>query len=635
MASKLEKLDIRSVFDLLYHLPFRYEDRRLISLARQVQVGESVVIVGPISAIQNVFTKNGKRLQTATITDRSGKLAVIWFNQTYLARAIPPNSQIALFGKVEFFNKKPTLISPEFEPVTDSTESIHLRRLVPIYPETAGISSKWLRTKIYSLLHTEGIQSHPFELWALHHIHFPESMNQVEAARHRLAFDELLLLQLTSQLRKREWQVSRTTKAFTIDQAQIDQFVAQLPFNLTPSQIQSYQEILHDLAQTTPMNRLLEGDVGSGKTVVAAIAAYGAFLNGLKTVIMAPTQILAGQHLLTLSTLFTPLKIGVGLMTAQKKQPNSHILVGTQALLAKSLNLSSVGLVVIDEQHRFGVAQRSLLTAKGQVPHVLTMTATPIPRTVALAMFGDLDVSVLTDLPLGRIPIKTWVVPEAKRASAYNWITQEIIDHKAQVFVVCPFIETSESMTSVKAATIEFEKLKHIFPQFKLALLHGRMKAKEKDTVINNFNSGKIDILVSTPVVEVGIDIPGATIMVIEGADRFGLAQLHQLRGRVGRGDKQAYCLLFSDQPTARLKYLEQLQTGIELAEMDLQLRGAGNIYGTAQHGVPHFKVATYQDLDLITKAKATAAKLLPDLEKLPVLRSLATSGKIEPIQPN
>jgi len=321
-------------------------------------------------------------------------------------------------------------------------------------------------------------------------------------------------------------------------------------------------------------------------------------------------------------------------MTAAQKQSAAEIIVGTQALLAKSLNLKGVGLVVIDEQHRFGVAQRTLLTTKG-VPHVLTMTATPIPRTVALAMFGDLDVSVLSDLPSGRLAIKTWVVPEAKRSGAHKWIAKEVEGHEAQVFIVCPFIDESESLTSVKAAAVEFEKLKQIFPKLKLALLHGRMKAKEKDTVIANFNTGKIDILVSTPVVEVGIDIPGATIMVIEGADRFGLAQLHQLRGRVGRGAKQAYCLLFSDQPTVRLKYMEQLQTGSELAEIDLQLRGAGNIYGTAQHGVPHFKVATYQDLDLIAKAKETAIQLLPQLEKLPVLRSLATSGKIELVQPN
>lgn len=641
MAGKLERLEIRSIFDLLYHLPFRYEDRRLISLARQVQVGESVVVVGIISAVQNIFTKNKKRLQTATITDASGKLAVIWFNQTYLARAIVPGSQVALFGKVEFFNAKPALISPEFEILSDNAESIHLRRLVPIYPSTEGLTSKWLRTKIYGLLQSslpqEIIPEEQLVPWkqALTNMHFPHNLEDVDSARQRLAFDELLLLQLGALKRRQEWQKIVTTHALQIDEGKIKDFIAKLPFSLTASQIAAYAEILADLTSKVPMNRLLEGDVGSGKTVVAAIAAYATSLNSLQTLVMAPTQILATQHFNTLQSLFAPLNIKIGLVTGQKKDAVGQIIVGTHALLSDSLKLDKVGLIVIDEQHRFGVAQRALVASKTRSPHILTMTATPIPRTIALTMYADLQLSQLTELPSGRLPIKTWVIPESKREAAYEWIKDQITQKNAQVFVVCPFIDESETLTTVKAATVEFKKLQSVFSKQKLALLHGKMKSAEKDGIIAKFKTEDIDMLVSTPVVEVGMDIPGATIMLIEAADRFGLAALHQLRGRVGRNDKQAYCLLFADQNTSRLKFMEQYQSGLELAETDLRLRGAGDIFGTSQHGSHHFKVATYQDFDQIAAAREMAQKLLPTLKNHPVLLSLLNPGKIELIQPN
>src|SRR3989344_1512596 len=558
MANKLAKLNIASVFDLLYHLPFRYEDRRLISPARGVQIGENVTVVGTLSPVKSVFTKNGKRLQTATLTDGSGTLPVIWFNQTFLSRVFTSASEVALFGKVEFFGRKPTLISPEYELVT-SQDSIHLRRLVPIYPETAGLSSKWLRSKIYALLASLPLddflpESEGLLAWkqALYTIHFPNSLADVAVARHRLAFDELLLLQLAASLRKQQWAATQLAHSFTIDQAKVLQFLSRLPFTLTISQNQAIKDILSDLGQSRPMNRLLEGDVGSGKTIVAAVAAYLAYLNGYQTLLLAPTQILATQHNQTLSALFKPFGIDIGLVTGNSKKriANSKIIVGTHALL--SANFNNAGLVIIDEQHRFGMAQRAFAAVLSKAPHILTMTATPIPRTIALTMYGDLDLSTLTDMPSGRIPVKTWAIPESKRDAAYKWISSQISNLKSQIFIVCPFIEESETLTTVKAATAEFATLSQIFAGFKLGLLHGKLKAVQKDEVIAKFRAGEYHILVTTPLVEGGIDISAASIMVVEAADRFGLAQLHQLRGRVGRGGQAAYCLLFADQITPR-----------------------------------------------------------------------------------
>lgn len=620
MAKKLAKLDIHTIFDLLFHLPFRYEDRRLVSSAAAVQVGETLTVTGRISPVINVFTKNGKRLQTATVTDASGTLPVIWFNQMYLSRVFSDGDQVSLYGKIDFFNRKPALISPEYEIGKSSIG------LVPIYPETAGLSSKWLRSKLFNLLNSLPDIS-PLHAAALHQVHFPGTPEQVDPARKDLALDELLILQLRALHHRQQWKATRLSHPFAVDQEKVLQFVANLPFTLTPSQNQAIKEILSDLSQTHPMNRLLEGDVGSGKTVVAAIAAYVAHLNGFQTLLLAPTQILAQQHFQTLSAL--GLKTGLITGATKNYEPitnNYAVIVGTHALLSEKLKLDRVGLVVIDEQHRFGVAQRALAAAKGDSPHILTMTATPIPRTVALTLYGDLDLSLLDSVP-GRIPVKTWVVPETKRGAAYEWIKKQ----NTQAFIVCPFIEESETLTSVKSAKAEFVKLAKIFSQSKLGLLHGKLKSKDKDEIIKKFRAGDYQILVATPVVEVGIDIPSATIMVIEGAERFGLAQLHQLRGRVGRSDAQSYCLLFSDSPSLPLKSLETHHSGAELAEIDLQLRGAGNIYGTSQHGVPNFKIAKYEDFPLIPQARTAAEKLLPNLDKYPLLRDLIEKDKIIP----
>lgn len=593
VAEKLKRLGIETVFDLLHHLPFRYEDRRIISQISSLQAKSSVTIIGKIESIKNEYTKNGKNFQKAEVSDNTGKITVIWFNQSYLIKSLKIGNSISLYGKTDWFGRKLAIISPEISD-PDSAGSI-----VSIYPETAGLTSKFLRKKIKEILDNNifednNISEFPELNLSLRNIHFPKDLD-VEIYRKRLAFDELIKLETEAQKRKQDWQSRGVARQFTIPNSQITNFISSLPYRLTTSQEITIKEILADLEKPVAMNRLLEGDVGSGKTVVAAVSALVAHTNNLKTLFMAPTQILVQQHFETLSKLLSPFNIKIGLATSQSKI-DGDVIVGTQSLL--SLDIKDVGLVVIDEQHRFGVAQRTLLQHKNGTPHVLTMTATPIPRTMALALYGDLDLSVLTDMPSGRKPVKTWVVPPEKRAAAIEWIKKQ----NTQVFWVCPLIDESESLGAIRAVNKEFEYLNSAFKDLRLGLLHGRMK--NKDEIINKFKNKEIDILVATPVVEVGIDIPNANIMIIEDAYRFGLATLHQLRGRVGRGSLQGYCLLFSDKDTARLKAMETNHSGIDLSEIDFRLRGAGNIYGEAQHGGLNFKVARYIDLQMLPKVR-------------------------------
>lgn len=637
MESHLQKLGITSIFDLLYHLPFRYEDRSLISTIDRLQPGEEVTIKATLESIKNAYTQKGKAMQVAMVRDATKSIQVVWFNQIYLLRALKIGAHYSFFGKVDWFGKKLSLVSPDFE-LLDQQSSLHTGRIVPVYPETAGISSKWLRSKVNYLLNRVDLPPELASKSDLENVHFPVKLEDVAPAKKRLAFDELFLLQLKSLSHKQKWAQIKLAHKLQATSHKIQEFITSWPFEPTNSQMQAIDEIVLDLQKDTPMNRLLEGDVGSGKTIVAATAIYTAHLNGYKSLLMAPTQILANQHFETLAKLLAPFKIQVGLVTGAKKtfDQQTHVVVGTQALLSSNFDSAKVAVIIIDEQHKFGVAQRELIGEKGIAPHILTMTATPIPRTVALAMYGELDLSALTEMPVGRKPVKTWVVEENKRQAAYVWIKDQISKFKTQIFVVCPLIEESESMVSVKAVKAEFEKLQHIFPELKLGLLHGKLKAKEKDEVLTKFRDRKIDILVSTPVVEVGIDIPNASIMVIEAANRFGLAQLHQLRGRVGRGNQQSYCLLFSSETDSlRLKAMETHSSGIELAEIDMQLRGPGDVFGVSQHGLPSFKIATYADLDLMQEAKSAAESILPSLPKLPHLRMLVEKDKIAFVSPN
>ncbi|MFH0863737.1 MAG: ATP-dependent DNA helicase RecG, partial [Candidatus Gottesmanbacteria bacterium] len=619
---RLEKLGIKSIGNMLNHLPHRYEDYSHILAINRAQPGETVTLQAVISQIKNEYTKNGKKIQKALITDGTKELEIIWFNQPFLTRTIKIGDKYNFSGKIDWFGHKIVMISPEYEQLSGNRYqligAIHTGRLVPVYPETYGISSKWLRSRIAPLLIDTVdlltdylpqtiLQKNNLINYkeAINQIHFPQDKENADLAKNRLAFDELFLIQLASQKRKNEWASELVGHKFQISifKDKIKQFFEKLPFRLTNAQRKATIEILTDLAKTKPMNRLLEGDVGSGKTVVAAIAIYLSYLNHYQAILMAPTEILANQHFATLKGLLEPLGLKLVLITGHIKSASSNqrqkydVIIGTHALLYETLLFKNVGLIVIDEQHRFGVEQRTQLKSKGINPHLLTMTATPIPRTVALTLYGELDLSFLDEMPHGRIKIKTWVVPSEKRIAAYEWIKTKVKNTREQAFIICPLIEESETLTTIKAATKEYDHLqKEVFPDIRLGLLHGRLKSKEKEMVLDKFRRGDLDILIATPVVEVGIDIPNATIMMVEGADRFGLAQLHQLRGRVGRANLPSYCLLFSEAKSHNLKAMEKINIGAKLAELDLKIRGPGEIYGTKQHGIPDLKAASLSD---------------------------------------
>ncbi len=653
---KLKLLGIDTYWDLLNYFPFRYENYSLISTIEKVQPGEKVTVQGKIIEAKYALTRKGTKIQKFILSDGTGKITLIWFNQSYLLRLIKKDSYLSVAGTVDKFGNSLIMEPNEYEIFKEKDQPmIHTGRIIPIYPERAGLSSKTIREKIYQILNDlTGLPSFLppeivsynnliDELTAYRNIHFPENMNLAAKARERLAFDELFTIQLSARLLKKEWQKEVAGHQFSQETMQgedINNFIKNLPFQLTEAQKRSLEEIKKDLIKPTPMNRFLQGDVGSGKTVVAAIACFLAYLNGCQSLFMAPTEILANQHYQTITNLLKkyPLKVGLQTKTVKinKKKGKDivkdyDIIIGTHALLNENLTFEKIGLVVIDEQHRFGVVQRSTLKEKGVNPHLLTMTATPIPRTAALTLYGELDLSLLDEMPKGRLPIKTYFVPREKRPAAYQWIKNKIIQEGVQVFIVYPLIEESsvETMKSVKAAKKEFENLKlKVFPEFKVGLIHGKMKSKDKEKVMAAFKNKKYDILVATSLVEVGIDIANATIMLIEGAERFGLAQLHQLRGRVGRGDKQSYCFLFTEKEDAaivrRLEYFAKVASGIKLAEYDLKARGPGDIYGTKQHGYLDLKIASLSDSDLIRKARNAAlyfSNKYLDLEKFPEIK--------------
>ena len=646
---KLKSLNLNTLENLIYHFPFRYDDFSNIASAMDAKIGESVTLQGEIWSIQNIYTRSRKIITKAVFNDGTSPIELTWFNSSWLTKQIQTGDRLQISGKITKYKNKLSIIAPRWEKLTSSQSSdvsrqtLHTGRLVPIYPETYGVSSKWLRTKIANLLPLvldkiqdplpDRVRDKMLTLTeAIQQIHFPEDWKQVEKSRERLGFDELFFVSLATQKARIEWNKKPLIEPLKINPPDIKNFTNKLPFNLTPAQQRTLKEILSDLCKNQPMNRLIQGEVGSGKTVVAAVTAYLVFRNNLRTLFMAPTEILAFQHFETLSRLLSPFGVKVGIYTGSKKSlETSHypnVIIGTHALLSEKLVLDNVGLVIIDEQQRFGVEQRTLLRGKAKIPHFLTMTATPIPRTVALTLYGDLDMSIIDELPVGRQKVKTYLVPEKKRADSYKFIAKEVAQD-GQVYIITPLIEASETLVSVKAAKVEFEKLKKIFPHLKLDLLHGRMKGVDKERIIQDFSSDKTHILVSTSVVEVGMDNPNATIIVIEGAERFGLAQLHQLRGRVGRGRKQSFCLLYTSKPSSdddrRLKYLETTFDGLKLAELDLKIRGSGQIFGTAQSGRFEFKIASFSNLSLLEKTKQEAQDLLledPTLDKYPLLKA-------------
>jgi ATP-dependent DNA helicase RecG len=655
-GKRLQRLGVSTVRDLLFLIPRRYEDYSTLKAISKLEYGEEVTLVATIWDTKTRKARNGLHITTCILADGTGTIEVTWFNQPYLARRLRPGREIVISGKVEEYLGRLTFQSPTWEPL--EREQLHTARLVPIYPLTEGIGERWLRRLINHAL--DGFASRvedplPPQLrareelldlaGALGGIHFPRSQAELERARRRLCFEEFLLIQL-GVLRKRHAWRSRQSQALP-PSPPVERFLASLPFQLTGAQKRAWRQVSEDLASATPMSRLLQGDVGSGKTVVAAAGMIQAVAAGFQAALMAPTEILAGQHFETICRLIgdlslarggqgeQPVRIALltGSLAAREKEEvreaiangQVDIVVGTHALIQEGVEFVRLGLVIVDEQHRFGVHQRTSLQRKGDgdlAPHLLVMTATPIPRTLSLTIYGDLDVSVIDELPPNRQRVRTHLALPRERERAYEFLRREV-EGGHQGFIICPLVEESDKLEA-RAATEEYERLQEeVFPDLRLALLHGRMKADEKEGVMAAFRGGEYDILVSTAVVEVGIDVPNATVMMIEGANRFGLAQLHQFRGRVGRGDAQSYCLLLSDStsPEARerLRIVESTTDGFSLAEEDLRLRGPGEFFGTRQSGLPDLKVATLADTHILEEARQAARALFeadPELEQ-------------------
>ena len=648
--AKLAAMGVSTVRDLIFLLPNRHNDFASVAKIGALEVGEEQTVL--VSVFSAASVRLGKRNGTqAIVGDETGTMRIVWFNQPYLADQLRTNDRIVLAGKVGIFNGLKTMENPEWERL-DTDDLTHTGRLVPVYPLTQGLSQRVLRRAVKEAVDRfaptlpdplpEAMRSRlqlPELRMALPQMHYPDSREAYETARHRLAFDELLCVQLAVLERRLAWQDGRGT-ALSIDApvnggGAIEAFRATLPFSLTRAQERVLAEILADIQTSRPMARLLEGDVGSGKTAVAAAALLVTVANGLQGAMMAPTEILAEQHYQSLQKLLSGIEVRgrrlriellTGSLSAGSKRAAAEavaagdvdIVVGTHALIQEGVVFKHLGLAVVDEQHRFGVIQRAALRDRaaenGNTPHLLVMSATPIPRTLALTFFGDLDISVIDEMPPGRLPVRThWVAPD-ERGSAYAFVHDQVAQGR-QAFVVCPLIDESAAVQS-RAASQEYERLsRDVFPDLRLGLLHGRMSAAEKDAVLEAFRDGEMDILVATTVIEVGIDIPNASVMLIEGADRFGLAQMHQLRGRVGRGADQSYCLLLSDDPgrgaRERLKLLEDTSDGFALAEADLRLRGPGDYFGTRQSGLPEFQAADFSDVGLIETARREAMRLL------------------------
>jgi ATP-dependent DNA helicase RecG len=698
-AKKLEKMEIRTISDFIFHFPFRYDDYSEMIPISEISAGENFTIHGKIASLKNIRTWKRKMYITeALIEDDSGSIRAVWFNQPYLGENLSEGKEIRISGKIS--QKKDALL-PHIDPKKKIDSSLYFSnpswelasriptntgRLVPVYPETQGLTSRWIRWQIqiffklkipipdpipHSILKKLNL---PEIEKAVKYIHFPENKNQYALARKRFAFEEMFLMQIKSAQVKLSWKKESSIK-IKFDEKLIKTFVSGLPFQLTNAQRKASFEILKDLEKNRPMNRLLNGDVGSGKTIVAAIAALQTVRQGYQVAIMAPTEILAQQHYNKFCELFHDHDFKIGLVTSNSKKiysasklpsktdssqadiiRSSDIIIGTHSLIQKDIRFSKLALIIIDEQHRFGVAQRAYLQQKteeisdgirGKIPHFLTMTATPIPRTLALAFFGNLDLSILDEMPKNRKKIITKIISQNNRDATYDFIRKEIKSGR-QAFVILPLVEESKILTEVhpvkslhgqgvrisgqfngvKAAVQEHIRLSsEVFPDLKIGLVHGKLKAEKKEKAMLDFKNNHLDILVATAVVEVGIDIPNATIMIIEDADRFGLSQLHQFRGRVGRGEHQSYCFLFTNKHSElskqRLKALVESEDGFKIAEKDLELRGPGEFFGTRQSGIPDIAMENLANVKLIQISRTEAENLLrsdPSLISHPML---------------
>jgi ATP-dependent DNA helicase RecG len=637
LASRFKKLGIKTIGDLLTHPPARYEDLSEIKTISALRAGEAVTIQATVELIANRRTSAKRMVLTeAILDDGTGKINALWFSQPYITNILKPGTRASFAGKVSIDRGHLQMISPIYEP---GDRSVHTGRIIPIYPTTANLTQKHIRAAVAMALPAlvEFVDPLPEKIRekydlvsfadALHEIHYPTETAKLERARRRLQFDELLMHQLLALRIKNEVKASKGI-AVPFAQDKTKEFVDSLPFKLTDDQKKAAWAILKDMEKAEPMHRLLDGDVGSGKTVVAAVAAVNVAASGGQTAIMAPTEVLAKQHYETFKKILPAHEIALRTNVYKEGDETAPIVIGTHALLEDKVALDNLTLAVIDEQHRFGVEQRQELMKKrkdGRLPHLLTMTATPIPRTLHLALYGDLDISLLREKPKNRLPIVTSVVAPLHYKDVYAKVRSEIGSGR-QAFFVSPVIDPSD-VTGTKSATELYDELsKKIFKDLSVGLLHGRMKPAEKEKTMAGFVSGNIQILVATAVIEVGIDVPNASVMVITGAERFGLAQLHQFRGRVGRSTFQSYCFALSSSETTsqRLRALSQCADGFDLAERDLTLRGPGELFGTRQSGIEEMKFATFTDIRLVEEAHDAASELLAadeDLNSVPVLR--------------
>ncbi|MBI2450393.1 MAG: ATP-dependent DNA helicase RecG [Candidatus Nealsonbacteria bacterium] len=678
---KLKKLGIKNIQDLLFHFPHRYEDFSNVTPISKIKFSENCCVQGKILEIETSRTWKKKIFITqAIVQDNTGAIKALWFNQPYLSKILKAGDSVYLAGKTSLDKQGVYLSNPAYEKLVEARlQPTHMGRIVPVYPETEGLSSRWLRNiiqpilinfrnSIPDLLPQKIIQENqllPFSQ-AIWQIHFPDSPELANKAKERFSFEELFFIELWV-LRERAKLSQEKANQVTLNLEIMQKLVKSLPFKLTDAQKKSAWAILKDLEKSRPMNRLLEGDVGSGKTVVAALAALNVIKAGYQAAFMAPTEILANQHFKTIWDILKNFNINVGLLTGKtdkffsRKLKNDwievsrkkllektlkgemNLVIGTHALIQDKIKFGKLALVIVDEQHRFGVEQRArLLNVRrptSNIPHLLSMTATPIPRTLALTLYGDLDLSLIDQLPKGRKKIITKIVSPEERRKTYDFIREEIKNGR-QAFVICPRIEskalceaglhtTPSSWAGVKAVEEEYEKLsKEIFPDLSVAMLHGKMPGLEKERTMQNFKNKKIDILVSTSVVEVGVDVPNASVMMIEGADRFGLAQLHQFRGRVGRSIYQSYCFLLTDSPSGktnlRLKALVNCENSFELAEKDLEIRGPGDFTGTRQWGIPDLIMGSLRNVFLVEKTRNAAKEILmqdPLLKNYPLFR--------------
>lgn len=656
LAKKLALQNIYTVGNLLEYYPRRYDDYSLITDVVKLKPGP-VSIKAVIKQIKGRYVRRGLHITEAIASDPSGSVRLVWFNQPYRAQATKRGARYFISGEFQLSYQRLSIMNPSVELVSDFP--INTARIVPIYKESKGLKSIQIRKAVKSALILVRSLEESLPAWiaqqhrfvsrpaAVEIMHFPTSSQDIEAAKRRLGFEEVFQLSLAAQLNKQAQQDEHALKV-NFDPDLAKQFVANLPFKLTNAQRKVIWQIYQDMQKPIPMNRLVEGDVGSGKTVVAAMAGLMALKNGLQVALMAPTELLARQHADVIYKLLTPMNMEkrVSLLIGslnpkakaaahkQIKAGKTGFMVGTHALISNKVDMHKLGLVIIDEQHRFGVEQRKKLQAKaGHMPHVLSLSATPIPRSLALTLYGELDVSLLDEMPTGRIPPITTICSPNSRAQVYSQI-DKILDSGGQAFVVCPIITEGELNQTASAEKTYQSLRKGVFKHRRLGLLHGKMKPLEKEQIMSAFVKGDIDILVTTTVIEVGVDVPKASVMFIENADRFGLAQIHQLRGRVGRRGQQAYCFLMTSgslMPSNRLRALTTTNDGFKLAELDLEIRGPGAIYGTMQHGVLDLQVAKLSDTKLIAAAHTAAKQFIEKGEKL--LKYPHLAGRIEKLR--